>query len=57
MRTVKLKCGCEFVRDARDDERVSKLCMEHEQEFIVRHAAAAASCSHINRDLIGEALQ
>jgi hypothetical protein len=62
MRTVKhiekrpglpdVACGCEYTVDERGREQVSKMCQEHEAEFIVRHAAAVASCSHVNRDLI-----
>lgn len=46
-------CGCKFTRDAAGRELMSDVCQEHESEFIVRHAAAVASCSHANRDLIG----
>lgn len=59
MRTVKIldkagvACGCEYTVDKRDQQRISKMCQEHEIEFIARHAAAVASCSHVNRDLVG----
>ena len=58
MRTIKLKgkdgssCGCEYTVDGRGREQHTKFCMEHETTFIARHAAAVASCSHINRDLV-----
>jgi hypothetical protein len=45
-------CGCEYTKQG-EREQMSKMCMEHEIERLARHAAAAASCSHINRDLIG----
>lgn len=61
MRTVKYtekrpgqpdtKCGCEYAVD-RDREVWSTACQKHEAEFIVRHAAAAVSCSHANHDLV-----
>lgn len=47
-------CGCEWTRDRAGREQWSQMCMGHEHEFIVRHAAAVASCSHVNRDLVGE---
>jgi hypothetical protein len=47
-------CGCEYTVDKRQRESITKMCQEHESEFIVRHAAAVASCSHVvNHDLIG----
>ena len=62
MRTVKyvekrpgkpdVTCGCEYTVDNRGRKEWSKMCMEHETTFIARHAAAVASCSHINRDLV-----
>lgn len=52
-KTVKTPCGCEYTVDARGREEWSQMCQEHEQEAIVRHAAAVASCSHVNRDLVG----
>jgi hypothetical protein len=57
--TVKLKdakgvaCGCEITSE-RGREQVTRMCMEHEQEFIVTHAAAIESCSHANRDLVSD---
>jgi hypothetical protein len=61
MKTIKLvdhktgaTCGCEYTVDSRGRECITKMCMEHDLEFIVRHAAAVASCSHANRDLTGE---
>lgn len=49
-----VSCGCEYTRDSRDNEMVSRMCMEHELEFTARHAAAVASCSHsLNQDLVG----
>lgn len=59
MSTTKIKdakgvaCGCEFTTDAKGREQMSQMCMEHEVQFIERHAAAVASCSHANRDLVG----
>lgn len=47
------RCGCEYSIDKRGQESWSRLCMEHEREFIERHMAAVASCSHVNRDLTG----
>ena len=46
-------CGCEFIVDKRGQETMTKVCQEHENEFIARHAAAVASCSHVNLDLVG----
>jgi len=46
-------CGCEYTVDRHQREEMSKFCMEHELEFIARHAAALGSCSHANRDLVG----
>jgi hypothetical protein len=46
-------CGCEFTRDKNGREQITNMCIEHEHQFIVRHAAAVASCSHANRDLTG----
>ena len=47
-------CGCEYTVDRVGSELITKMCQEHEIEFIVRHAAAVASCSHtVNHDLIG----
>jgi len=45
-------CGCEFTTDSRGREEISRMCQVHEIEFIVQRAAAVASCSHINRDLV-----
>ena len=47
-------CGCEYAVDPRGSERYTKMCQEHEIEHITRHAAAVASCSHVNRDLVGQ---
>lgn len=44
-------CGCEYTVE-RNQEQITRVCQEHEAEFIVRHAAAVASCSHVNLDLI-----
>jgi hypothetical protein len=58
-KTIKIKdkhgvaCGCEYQRLPGEREQISRMCMEHEQEFIVRHAAAVASGSHANHDLVG----
>jgi len=59
MSTHKLKdakgatCGCEYTVNRAGSELITKMCQEHEIEFITRHAAAVASCSHvINHDLI-----
>ena len=49
-----VRCGCEYTVDSRGREQITSMCMEHELEFIVRHASAVASCSHANRDLVGE---
>jgi hypothetical protein len=46
-------CGCEYTVDKRGNELITRMCMEHEQEYTARHAAAVASCSHANRDLTG----
>jgi hypothetical protein len=47
-------CGCEYTTGARGQLDVwTQTCQEHEREFIARHAAAVASCSHANRDLVG----
>ena len=46
-------CGCEYTLDKHQRELMTQVCMEHEVEFIVRHADAVASCSHVNRDLVG----
>jgi hypothetical protein len=48
---VRLACGCEYIH-VREREEVSKMCQEHEIKFIMRHAAAVLSCSHVNRDLV-----
>lgn len=45
-------CGCEFT-EGPGRERWIRMCMEHETESITRHAAAILSCSHANRDLVG----
>jgi hypothetical protein len=45
-------CGCEYTVNARDREEMTQMCQEHEAEHIARHAAAVASCSHVNRDLV-----
>lgn len=45
-------CGCEYTADGRGQEIMTKVCQEHESEFIVRHASAVASCSHANHDLV-----
>jgi len=58
MRIIKLKdkdgssCGCEYTVDGRGREEHTKFCMEHETEWVIRHAAAIGSCSHANRDLV-----
>lgn len=52
MRIGKQSCGCETATDRRDREVWIAQCSQHKQEFDVRHAAAALSCSHVNRDLI-----
>lgn len=46
-------CGCEYTVHRNGAEEISKVCQEHELEFIVQRAAAVASCSHVNHDLIG----
>lgn len=46
-------CGCEITVDSKGREWLSTLCIPHKKEFDMRHAAAAESCSHVNRDLIG----
>jgi hypothetical protein len=48
------RCGCEYTVDSRGREEVTRMCQEHETEHITRHAAAVLSCSHVNRDLVGE---
>jgi hypothetical protein len=50
--TVKLPCGCEYTRDSRDREEHTVFCVPHKKEFDMRHAAAVASCSHANYDLV-----
>lgn len=45
-------CGCEYTVKG-NQETMSKMCQEHEMEHAARHAAAVASCSHANRDLVG----
>jgi hypothetical protein len=54
MSATKLPCGCEYVRDGRERETLTKLCIPHKKEFDQSHAAAVATCSHVNRDLLGE---
>jgi hypothetical protein len=50
--TVKPLCGCEITTDKLGREWLSTLCIQHKKEFDMRHAAAALSCSHVNRDLV-----
>ena len=45
-------CGCEYTVDKRGSEEITRMCQEHEAEHIVMAAAAAASGSHVNRDLV-----
>lgn len=47
-------CGCEFTRDARGREIITRSCQEHEAEHIAAHLAAVVSCSHANRALVEE---
>lgn len=46
-------CGCEHTVDGHGRNWWSKICIQHKKEFDMRHAAARASCSHVNRDLVG----
>ena len=50
MRKIEEDCGCTYTVDKRGREEWTQLCMEHEIEFITRHAAAVSTCSHVHRD-------
>jgi hypothetical protein len=43
---------CKHVVDKQGRE-IAHLCEQHQKEFDERRAAAVASCSHVNRDLVG----
>jgi hypothetical protein len=51
-------CGCEYTRDRRGQEAMSRHCMVHEAEQIAMAAACAAAYAEgvnreLNRDLVG----
>ena len=48
-------CGCEYSVDKANREMMIKMCQAHKAEYDTRHAAAASSCSHANRDLVDTA--
>jgi|HubBroStandDraft_1064217.scaffolds.fasta_scaffold447275_2 hypothetical protein len=46
-------CGCKHATDRHGQEYWAQVCQEHEAQRIALHLAAVASCSHVNRDLVG----
>ncbi len=43
-------CGCETATDRQGREVFAFMCIQHEKDFSIRHAAAVESCSHARRD-------